>query len=912
MVNLRRLWITLYVTTLLATALSCNFKRTEIPVERENELFSERDRLDLAMKQEFIMTQDPALGYVPKERLTAALNYKNNLVSARQLNTRAINWQERGPDNVSGRTRAFLIDSRDATGNTVFAASVSGGIWKATNFKTTPAWTPVNESMGSLAVCALAQDPSNPATLYAGTGEGWFNADAVRGNGIWKSADGGATWTKLASTDSTASSSSHNFDFIQDLVVNSTGIVFATGRPSRFCNTGGVLRSANGGTNWTRVIGNFITGATVCDSAYNFYAADLELASNGDIYATTGYSNSGDIGDLGRIFRSGAVANGANVGAAGTWVDITPVGIWQRIDMAVSPSNPAVLYALLQGSGSGIGSIKKSIDFGVTWTDLPIPNWCDQGSNSTDFTRGQAFFDLIVQVDPNNANTVIIGGIDLFKSTDGGSTWNQITQWARNCGSLPVIHADQHNVQFFPGSSTDLIGSNDGGVYYSANGGTTWATFTAPNLNGANQTTYSSKNRGYNVTQFYSCDIHPTIANYFLAGAQDNGSQKFSLAGINTTVEASVGGDGGFCHIDQTDGTIQVLSYVYNNFYYSRNNGASFSSISFNNNGQFINPSDYDDGAKVLYSGNQLGQLGLLRNLSGPGTPTFNSIPIAALANRSVTAVKVDPTVAGGGTIWVTGYDSLFSQRPIVIKLTNANTTSPTALITTVLPANIPAGAYISSIDVDPANANHLLITLSNYGVISVLESVDGGLNFNNVEGNLPDVPVRWGMFVPANASVNGTSGGGILVATEVGVWYASQTNGASTVWAPQASGLPNVRTDMLRYRASDNLVAVATHGRGLFTTNLTSITTGIPVVADTRNFINYTYANSQQLFIKTGNLTTTKIKLMLYDAKGSLVVSTEKKYENQIINVAFLSAGSYILKVYGNKNEQYTKQFVK
>jgi len=897
------------ITMLTVCFLSgCGLKST-VGEGEENELFSETDRLDLAMKQEFMMTRDPALGYVPKERLTAALAYTKQLTSNRSLRTDAITWQERGPNNVGGRVRALFIDKRDATGNTVFAAGVSGGIWKATNFKGTPSWTPMSESMGSLAVCALAQDPSNPNTMYAGTGEGWFNNNAVRGNGIWKSVDGGSTWTQLPSTDSTANSSSHNFDYIQDIVVTSTGILFATGRPSRYCNTGGVVRSADGGLTWSRAIGHVITGATVCDSAYNYLGADLEIAQNGDLYATTGFNNNGEINDLGRIWRS-AASNGANIGNSSTWVDITPPGQWQRIELACAPNNAAVIYALLEGTGTSIGAIKKSIDFGATWTDLPLPTWCNQGASSTDFTNNQAWFDLIAAVDPNNSNTIVIGGIDLFKSTDGGATWNQISQWARNCSSLPVVHADQHNVVFFPGSSTEFIAANDGGLYYTNDGGSTFATYTQPNLNGANQTTYSSKNIGFNVTQLYGCDVHPTTTNYFLAGAQDNGSFKFSNPGVNSVVEASIGGDGGICHIDQTDGNIQILSYVYNNFYYSRNNGASFNRIEFNNGGEFINASDLDDVKKYLYSGSGPNQYGLL-NLNGTGTPTFQNVNLSALGGRTVSAVKVDPTVAAGGTVWIAGFDSTGTNRPNIMKVTNANTTTPSAAVNVILSA-VPAFSFISSIDVDRSNGNHLILTVSNYGVTSVFESTNGGTTWTSIEGNLPDIPVRWGMIVPSNASVNGAVGGGFLVATEVGVWFAQTSNGAATVWAPQNTGLPNVRTEMLRYRPSDNLLAAATHGRGLFTSTITSIATGVPSVDNTRSFIKYGSADRSRLFVKVGNLTTTKIQVRIFDATGRLVYSSDTSYADQNINISALSSGSYILKIYGNRNEQYTQQFLK
>lgn len=901
---------TILALTLISLCFTgCMLKKTEKKVENE-EKFSERDQMEKAMEQEFLMTVDPALGYIPKERLIAALEYEKRL--QRQMRGNAVTWTERGPNNIAGRTRAVLIDAKDTTGNTVFAAGVSGGIWKTINFKSAnPSWTPVNESMGSLAISALAQNPSKPDTLYAGTGEGWFNNDAVRGNGIWKSTNGGTTWTQIAFTDS--SKASHNFDFIQDLVITGNGILFATGRPSVYCNVGGVLRSADGGKTWSRAIGSLAANQP-CDSAYNYFGADLEVASNGDVYATTGFINSGEITDLGRIWRSRG-NNGLNVGTSTTWKDITPTGTWQRIELAVAPSNPAIIYALLEGAGDGIGAIKKSVDTGATWVDLTIPAWCNQGANSSDFTNGQAFYDLIAQVDPNNPNTVIIGGIDLLKSTDGGTTWNQITQWARNCPSttvqFPVVHADQHNLIFYPGSSTELINSNDGGIYYSSNGGASWATTTTPNLNGGNKTTISQKNTGYNITQLYAVDIHPTTTNYFLVGSQDNGSLELTSSGIGGGVEASVGGDGGFCHIDQTDGNLQVISYVYNNYYYSRNSGTAFNRVSFNDNGFFINPSDLDDSKKVLYSGSGPGQLGLVSNLAS-GTPSFSDLSVSDLGTtRKVSAVKVDPTVSGGGTVWIAGYDSTRTVRPIVIKLTSANT-SPAAAVTTQL-TTAPLGSYISSIDVDPANGSHILVTLSNYGIVSVYESTDGGNSFNNVEGNLPDVPVRWGMFLPSDASIDGVTGGGILLATEVGVWFTQTTNGTQTTWSPQASGLPNVRCDMLRYRASDALLAVATHGRGLYSATITSLTPVVPPpVPVTKNFIDYMVTSPQQLFVKVGNLNTTTMELRVFAMDGKLVYSSKTSYADQNIPIIQLAKGSYILKIYGNKNEQFTKKFLK
>jgi hypothetical protein len=854
--------------------------------QAETRKFEKEDRLELAMKQEFMMTQDPALGYIPKERLATAKAYVDLMSAGRQSGLNALTWTERGPNNVAGRTRALIIDSRDATGNTVIAASVSGGIWKATNFKSTPVWTPVAEQMGSIAVCALAQHPTAPDTMYAGTGEGWFNSDAVRGNGIWKSINGGNTWSQVPVTDSV--NTGHNFDYIQDIVVTTSGTVFATGRPSNFCNVGGVFRSTNGGISWSRPIGTLASGQP-CDSAYNFYGGDLEVASNGDIYATTGFKGSG-IANKGRIFRSPAASDGVS----GSWVDITPAGDWKRIEMAVSPSNPSVLYALLQGTGDGIGGIRKSINAGATWTDVPLPAWCNQGTNSNDFTNGQAFYDLIVQVDPNNSNTVIIGGIDLFRSTDGGATWTQITQWAQGCGALPNVHADQHNVLFYPGSSTEVIATNDGGVYYSSNSGIGW----------------TPKIGGYNVTQFYSLDMHPTQPNYFLAGSQDNGTQKFTTAGVNATTRVS-GGDGSFAHIDQTDGNVQISAFVYNYYFYSRNGGTSFTKAPGDNeNGMFINPTDYDDVTNVLYTSNSPDQMGVLTNIPS-GTPAFNSVALSALGGRTISALKVDPTVSGGGTVWVAGYKvstnaSNTTSAPVLLKLSGANTLNP-SVVTTSTPLNV-SGAYISSIDVDPVDANHLLVTVSNYGVVSVLESSNGGSTWSNIEGNLPDVPVRWGLFLPTSTSLNGTAAGGIVIGTEVSVWTKLP---GSTSWNPETPNLPNVRVDMLKFRASDNTLAAATHGRGLWTTTLTGLSTGSPIVVNTKDFIKYTSTVNGRLYIKVGNLVTPKMQVRLVDMAGRLVKSVDAEYADRFIEVSGLASGSYIIRIVGLKGEQYTRQFV-
>jgi hypothetical protein len=873
---------------------SCKFQPNTTVQEEE-------DDMDKLIHQELYMTRDPLLGYVPIERKFAAFNYMKQLQSTAR--TSALTWQERGPTNVGGRVRAILIDSRDATGNTILAGGVGGGIWRCTNFKTAPQWTPLTDQLPNIAISCIVQDPSNPTTIYAGTGEGWFNVDAIRGNGIIKSIDGGLSWSFIPSTQYPATD---NFDYVQDIVVTSTGVLYATARSFRFCNAGGVLRSTDGGASWTRVIGSFPTGGSSCTEALHFRGADLEIAANGDLYATTGFQSSA-AGNLGKIWKSSA-SLGASQGTAGNWTDVTPTGNWRRIEVATAPSNANVVYALLQaGANNAIGSIQRSDNGGATWTSLPLPLWCDQGATSTDFTRTQAWYDLIARVDPNNSSVCYIGGVDILKTVDAGLNWTQVTQWASGCSGLPQIHADIHEILFFNSSSSEIVSGTDGGIYYTPNAGSTWA----------------NQNNGFRITQFYSVDYHPVQLNYLLGGTQDNGTQRLTQPGLNASTQVS-GGDGAFCHIDETDGVIQVTSITGNNYRYSRNSGLSFSVVSGGSSatGRFVNPSDYDDVLDVVYTAHNADLYGLITGLAGTGTPTLTSVSIpTALSGRQISAVKVDPNVAGGGTVWMAGStpdNGTTSVVPVICKLSNANTATPTVIFSTTIAltsGSLTAGSYVSSVDVERGNSNHLLATISNYGVPSVIESTDGGVTWANVETNLPDIPVRWAIFAPSNAELNGSTAGngGVIAATELGVWTTSNLNGVFTFWTPNNGGFANTRVDMVKYRPVDNLLIAASHGRGIYTSLLPTTVTSVSPVANTKGFIQYVSASTQQLLVKTGNLPGVKtITIHLYDFNGRLVKNTRTAYNTSTIPISDLPGGNYVVKIFGDAKQTFIQQLVK
>ncbi|MBK9317479.1 MAG: T9SS type A sorting domain-containing protein [Bacteroidetes bacterium] len=762
-----RLFTPVYAAALLSVVLmqgllwvteSSSLKITKIP---------KRDRMDLAMQHEFDLTRDPATMSIPRERLWNAINYAEQLRAASQVGKVAgalsINWTERGPSNVGGRTRAIMVDLNDPTYKTVFSAGVGGGLWKTSDITVAaPVWTPVNDLFSNIAITAICQHPTTRNIIYFGTGEGWFNADAIRGDGIWKSTDGGLTFTQLAATAGLA-----NFRYVNRMIIHPpTGDVYAA-------TNGGLFRSQNGGTTWTEVLGNG-NGSTVD------FIGDVDLAADNAIIAATGSIFSGADG----VYRS-PNGNAGTFTKLNTGANGFPTTGFERIEIAAAPSNAAVIYALTMSAATyGVGGIYKTTNSGATWTSCTLPTDADPGI-AGEFTRGQAWYDLTIGVDPNDPNTVLVGGIDLFKSTNSGTTWTQLCHWYGGFG-YQNVHADQHAIVFQPGSSNVIYFGNDGGIYRTANAGTT----------------IDFKSYNYNITQFYACAMNPAIgSNQFMAGAQDNGTQQYSVPGINTTIEVT-GGDGAYCHIDQSDPNYQFSSYVYNNIYRSTDGGGSFASIRANNNGSFINPSDFDDTNNNFYASYTAGNY--TRLLNAHASTTWNNIAIAAFNAGRVTAVKVAP---------VTAHRVFFGlNNGRVVRVDNANAATPTATHINA-GAGMPTSASISCIEVEKDDDNHLLVTYSNYGVNSVWETKNGGTTWTSVEGNLPDMPIRWSLFNPSDSSE-------ALLATEVGIWSTDELNGGATVWGPSNSGLANVRTDMLQLRSSDNMIIAATHGRGLYSTD--------------------------------------------------------------------------------------------
>jgi PKD repeat protein len=597
-----------------------------------------------------------------------------------------------------------------------------------------------------------------------------------------------------------------------------------------------LFRSVNGGNSFVKVLG---TGTSAANGNNSF---DIEITAWGTLYASMGSALTSNSGTIHKSFDMGTTW--------GTPISITGVTNKCRMELALAPNDSTTIYALVENAQTIVGIIKSTNSGASFAKTVGYPVDSDTGIPSTDFSRGQAWYDLSICVNPKNTQEVYVGGIDIFRTINGGTTWQQIAHWYAGF-SLQYIHADQHIAIYHPTDTNIAYFGNDGGVFRTANAG-------------AAMPTIADKGTNYNTIQFYGCDIHPTAGvNHFLAGAQDNDSHRYTAAGINATTQVT-GGDGALCHIDQNQPQFQFTSYVYNNYYRSTDGGSSFASAVSNNTGRFINPTDYDDSLNILYGATSAGSY-LRWSNPQTGNTTANS-QVTAFNSGTVSAVKVSPNIRGRV------YFGTTSGR--VTDVDSAHTAATTKAGVSL---GIPSSGNVSCIEVEKGNENHLLVSYSNYGVTNIWESTNGGTTWTNIEGNLPDMPVRWVIFNPNNPNQ-------ALVATELGVWSTDFINGSSTNWQPSNAGLANVRCDMIKVRDSDKMMIVATHGRGLYSSDAFSLPTAsfnvsstiayedVPVLLTngstlaTSNFWNFgdgtnsSATNPTKTYVSAGNYTITLV----------------------------------------------------
>ena len=788
-----------------------------------------RDDPQSRMEWERLRLANPVTGEVPdniiENSLTFAKSKENSVVYGDDGlpniplgpggGSTDVTWSPRGPFNVGGRTRALAIDASDMSEETFLAGGVSGGMWRTTDAGNT--WTKTTGSSEIHSVTAVAQDPNANNIWYYSTGELVGNSASGEGSnafflgdGVYKSTDDGVTWSILPNTQSNTPTSL-SFDSFE----GSYSIV-VSGDQNMDMNTdvfvavfGGIQRSQDGGDNWSEVLDGG-------DASYS----DIIVTGDGTLYATLS-DNAVQEG----LFRSddgGDSWQTINLPAA---FSLTP----DRIVLDYSRQDNNVIYVLANTPGEGT---LDHMLFKYTHDGMPDESdWDDRTANIPSFTPlnmdnvddfdSQNSYDLYVKVSPADENLVFLGGTNIYRSTDGfastdNTTWIGGYSTVNDISVYPGHHPDQHALLFFSDPNKVLSG-HDGGVSITGD-------ITA-NPGGDNPVTWNSLNNGYLTTQAYTVAIDPNATNdsKILSGFQDNGTWFTSSSSLTTSWSENLTGDGSFCAF-ANDGLIRYVSaqngIMFRYEYADENDpGDSPTGItridpSLGSGFLFINPfilNKNDD--EIMYVA---GGTSIWRNNSASTATTstgweeFTSLS----ATGSVSALDVGTDVPDRL------YYGTSSGEIYVIADASLSDPSDADIFTG---KGLPS-AYVSSIFVDPLDADNVFVTFSNYEVSSIWSSTDGGASWVDISGDLEENPdgsgngpsVRW------FSAINNGTDCKHFVATSTGVYstvdISSPNPGTSPVWTLEdPDGIGNVVVDMIATRNSDGMIVAATHANGLY-----------------------------------------------------------------------------------------------
>jgi hypothetical protein len=876
---------------------------------------SEEDR-QVRKKWEKRMLADPATGEIPGGIKFLERRFANDLAeNLGAAKGSSASWLTRGPWNVGGRTRAIAIDVTNE--NRILAGGVSGGVWLSENGGQT--WsrkTPLNAHPGCV---SIAQDPrpgqtntwyylSGEITGTSASGGGAF----YLGDGMFKSTDGGNTWTPLGNTDN---GQPHTFTDVWQsgwrvVVHPTTGHVYVATYST-------IFRSTDAGTNWTAVNG----GINV--SPLSYYT-DVAVTSTGILYA---YFSSE--GNRKGVWRS---TNGTN------WTLINDTSFpaeHDRMVIGINPNNENEVYLFGETPNSGFSTFYISRnDFssllkytyvsgdgsgaGGTWQNLSqnLP----QTGTQFDSCAIQGGYDLCVKIQPST-NHVFIGGTNLWRSTDGFTTPNNTTKiGGYKIGTqlpffeiYPNHHPDQHDVLFLPSNPNVMLSASDGGLHRTEN-------CLAPFVE------WSSLNNGYQTTQFYTVVMERSMPNdpFLIGGLQDNGNFFTNSTDPQSVWKQTVNGDGAWgaipdgrpfsilsiqqgrvvkCNIDN-NGTVQAFQ--------------RFDPIGRDQNDYlFINPLslDHADQNKLyLPAGNQFYRQDDLAAipLNGDWEATaagWTKFPDTIATREAFSAIGVSKSSPAHRVYLGTTDNQIF-------RVDNANTGAPqmTKLTSPVANPADPTDTYpyVTCIAVDPDNADKVILVFSNYAVYSIWSSDNGGTTWTKVGGNLENnisgtgntPSIRWVNILP-------TPGGGRMyfAGTSVGLYSTTDlklhaTGQPGTVWTPEgADVIGNVPVTYVESRPSDGLVVAATHGHGMFSANILPPSS----TQNTQNSLAITVFPNPTTHLVQFNLSSAA-HCRIFNQKGNQVRSVQLSAQANLVDLRDLPEGVYFYELVMGKRKQSGK----
>jgi hypothetical protein len=666
-------------------------------------------------------------------------------------------WKPLGPSNIGGRIVDAVVDPAHA--DTLYVAAATGGVWKSTDKGSTfsPVWPAANvQAMGALAITP------DGGTLYAGTGEANPGGGSITygGQGVYRSTNGGANWQNVGLAGTGA---------IGRIAIDPKNpqriMVAAAGRLYDPGGRRGVYRSTNGGATWSRVLAgaNDTTGAVDVaidpNDPQRVYAAMWDHVRHPDLRVYGGVGSG--------VFRS--------VDGGATWHRLSnglpgPSPAIGRIGIALSPSNPMRLYAIVIRTLGPFEGFYTSADGGDSWTKLADDGTLSGAQSSYGWWFGR------VWVDPVDARHVFVAGVYLCESNNGGTSF---------LGQV-AGHADDHAMAWDPNVARRVYLGNDGGVWRSE-------------VNGSNDEWSFGTDEPF--TQFYSVDVSEQNARRVVGGAQDNNALR-TWGGPRWN--AYVGGDGEETLINPTNQQNVFGCSQYGVCSRSVDGGDTmiFMGSAASDRWNWFSPLQFapSDPSVLYLGGNKLNRStngGVTFKLISPdltgGPGPDPNYPFGTITTVASARTNPSEMLAGtdDGRLWYS--------------------TDSGAHWTRVMDPDVP-GTWVTRVAVDPTDANVAYATFSGFRggdpIPYVLRTADGGSSWSSITSNLPQAPVN-------DIAISGSA---LYVATDVGV-YRSKNIGAT--WQAVGTGLPNVPVTDLELRAASNTLYAASFGRGMWSLSL-------------------------------------------------------------------------------------------
>lgn len=642
---------------------------------------------------------------------------EENLATANWIPLGISSWQNGVSGYNPGNGRINFIAQHPTNAQIIYVASSSGGIWKTTDGGQT--WSTTYDALTRLGTSCIAIHPQNPSLVFVGTGDkdGW-DTEAF---GIMKTTDAGNTWVNGGLNSGTGY---NNINKILINPQNPQSMMVAT--PYN------IYKSLNGGSTWS----NVYTGSDIRDMEYK-------------------------PGDTSVIYCGGERFLKSVDGGLSFTANLSLPHDTTRLEVAVSEADASVVYLLASNGNNSFGGLYRSANQGNSFTLMSdSPNLLGYAEDGSD-DAGQAWYDLALAVSPQDENMVFIGGVNVWKSTNGGASWNILTHWVYG-GPYQYSHADIHYLGFY---GNNLYCGSDGGAFISLDFGATWNDISS----------------GLAITQFYAFSNSPIDNDLIVGGAQDNGSNVFN----NGTWTHVFGADGFEAITHPTDVNTFYASYQSGGILRTRDGGDNFDYINTTGQeGSWLTPiaMDPQNPSTIFMALEDL-------FVSFDEGDNWNN-----LTNGITLSEKIDVlTIAPGGSS-----DLYFSEQSTFYYSHNGGTTWT---------ATNPIGSfYISDIAVDAVDPLKVWITGNSSSGDRVFYSTNGGVSWTNITGALSGTGINCIMNDPASPR-------GLYVGTNTGVFYRDSTMSA---WVSYDNGLPEVIVNELELSAGGKLRA-ATYGRGIW-----------------------------------------------------------------------------------------------